>query len=195
MFSTRLRWDAKENALAALARAREDDGDVIDLTESNPTCVGLPYPTEAVRAAFARADAARYVPSPLGLPEARAAVAAEYARPDLGPRVDIDPARIAITASTSESYGFLFKLLADPGDAVLVPEPSYPLFEYLARLEGVVPAPYRLAFDGRWHLDVALVEAAIAAARGVRRVSVRRGREPSARARGRAGAGKRRTRL
>ena len=164
-FSKRLRWDAPENALAALARERAGDPGVIDLTESNPTRVGLPYPEEALRDAFARADAARYTAAPLGLPDARAAAAAEYARAESGPRVDVDPGRVAITASSSESYGFLFKLLADPGDAVLVPEPSYPLFEYLARLEGVIPAPYRLLFDGAWHVDAGLVEEAIAAAR------------------------------
>ncbi len=66
-----------------------------------------------------------------------------------------------LTASSSESYAFLFKLLADPGEAVLVPEPSYPLFDYLARLEGLVPLPYRLAFDGVWHIDFASVERAL----------------------------------
>jgi aspartate/methionine/tyrosine aminotransferase len=71
-----------------------------------------------------------------------------------------------LTASSSESYGFLFKLLADPGDAVLVPEPSYPLFDYLARLEGVVPIGYRLAFDGVWHIDFSSVEEALRLARG-----------------------------
>ena len=161
MFSRRLVWDGPENALAALTRERLARGDVIDLTESNPTRVGLPYPGEALRVALARADAASYAPAPLGLASARAAVAAEYARAGEA----VDPARVLLTASSSESYGFLFKLCCDPGDAVLVPEPSYPLFEYLARLDGVLPIPYRLAFDGVWHVDFASVADALAEAR------------------------------
>ena len=161
MFSARLPWTSPENALARLSRARALRGDLIDLTETNPTRVGIPYPTDALRAALGRADTSRYAPAPRGLPAARAAIAAEYAR---GGAV-ADAERIVVTASSSESYGFLFKLLADPGDAVLVPEPSYPLFEYLARLEGVVPVGYRLAFDGGWHLDFASLDEGLRAAR------------------------------
>src|SRR5689334_4361737 len=106
MFSRRLRWDVPENALAELTRARVARGDVVDLTESNPTRVGLPYPAEALRAALAGADAATYAPTALGLASARAAVAAEYARGGEA----VDPARVVLTASSSESYGFLFKL-------------------------------------------------------------------------------------
>jgi alanine-synthesizing transaminase len=140
-----------ENALAAATRAAATRGPLLDLTESNPTRVGLPYPSEAIAAALAGAPSARYEPAPLGLPAARAAVAADYARAGTA----VDPDRLVLTASSSESYGFLFKLCCDPGDAVLVPEPSYPLFEYLARLEGVAPVGYRLAFDGAWHVDFA----------------------------------------
>jgi aspartate/methionine/tyrosine aminotransferase len=161
VFSTRLPWSTPETALAALARGRAARGELIDLTESNPTTVGLPYPAAGIRDALARAESARYAPAALGLPAARAAVAAEYARAG----VRIDPARVVITASSSESYAHLFKLLADPGDAVLVPAPSYPLFEYLAPLEGVAVVPYRLAFDGVWHLDFEAVESALAEAR------------------------------
>jgi hypothetical protein len=96
-------------------------------------------------------------------------VAADYARAG----VTVDPARVVLTASSSESYGFLFKLCCDPGDAVLCPEPSYPLFEYLTRLEGLVPIGYRLAFDGVWHVDFASLERALGAAR-------RDGRRPGA---------------
>ena len=73
---------------------------------------------------------------------------------------------MAITASSSESCSFLFKLLCDPGDAVLIPEPSYPLYDYLVRLEGAVPIPYRLTFDGVWGLDFASIEQALGEARG-----------------------------
>jgi aspartate/methionine/tyrosine aminotransferase len=160
VLSKRLGWGAPENALARLAREREARGGLIDLTESNPTRVGLPYPEEALQAAFARAELARYAPSPLGVPAARAAVAAEYARGG----TTVDAARVVLTASSSEAYGFLFKLLCDPGDALLVPEPSYPLFEYLARLESAVPVPYRLAFDGAWHVDRAALDGALESA-------------------------------
>ena len=93
---------------------------------------------------------------------ARQAVADDYARKGTA----VDAERIVLTASSSESYAFLFKLLADPGEAVLVPEPSYPLFDYLARLEGLMPLPYRLAFDGVWHIDFASVERAFGATHG-----------------------------
>lgn len=161
MRSTRLPWDPPENALAAVARAAAAGGALLDLTESNPTVVGLPYPTLALAEALGRAPVAHYAPAPLGLPSARAAVAADYARAGIA----VDPDRIVLTASSSESYGFLFKLCCDPGDAVLVPEPSYPLFEYLARLEGVVPLGYRLAFDGVWHIDFTSIGEALSTAR------------------------------
>ena len=160
MRSRRLDWDPAENALAALTREASARG-AVDLTETNPTRVGLPYPDQAIAAALARAPIATYDPAPLGQAGARAAVAADYARAG----VLVDPERVVLTASSSESYGFLFKLCCDPGDAVLVPEPSYPLFEYLTRLEGVVPASYRLAFDGVWHIELASIREAAAAAR------------------------------
>jgi aspartate/methionine/tyrosine aminotransferase len=157
VFSRRLSWSSPENALATLARERSTLAEILDLTETNPTAVGLPYPALPLRAALGRAESERYQPAPFGLASARAAVAAEYARAG----APADAERIVLTASSSESYAFLFKLLADPGDAVLVPEPSYPLFEYLARLEGVEALPYRLAFDGVWHVDFASVEQAL----------------------------------
>jgi hypothetical protein len=119
----------------------------LDLTETNPTAVGLPYPDNLVRA-LAVPDGVRYRPDPWGLTEARDAIA-RHANP-AGP---VDPAALVLSASTSEAYAFLFKLLCDPGDAVLVPQPSYPLFDLLTRLEGVEPRAYRLAFDGRWSID------------------------------------------
>ena len=130
-------------------------------TETNPTRVGLPYPGRRSPTALGRAPIAHYDPTPLGQPSARAAVAADYARCG----VTVDPARVVLTASSSESYSFLFKLCCDPGDAVLVPEPSYPLFEYLTRLEGSSPVGYRLAFDGVWHVDFSSVTVAVTTAR------------------------------
>jgi aspartate/methionine/tyrosine aminotransferase len=156
-FSRRLAWDHPENALAALERARRArGGEVLDLTVSNPTRVGLPDLGARVSEALAATARGAYDPDPLGAFAAREAIAAELAA------ASISPERLVVTASSSESYGFLFKLLCDPGDAVLVPEPSYPLFEYLARLEGVTPVPYRLAYDGTWHVDFASLDEALA---------------------------------
>jgi hypothetical protein len=121
----------------------------LDLTLSNPTQADLPYPTAAIAQALANPASALYQPSPRGLVQTRAAVASDYAR--RGAAVIADD--ILLTASSSESYALLFKLLGNPGQVVLVPEPSYPLFDYLANLEGLVPRPYHLAFDGRWHID------------------------------------------
>jgi alanine-synthesizing transaminase len=158
-FSSRLAWERPENALAVLERARRAGGaPLFDLTESNPTRVGLPDLAAALREAFAAAAAGPYEPTPLGLPAARAAIAAELSANDATTNAE----QLVLTASSSESYAMLFKVLCDPGDAVLVPEPSYPLFEYLARLEGVEPVPYRLAFDGAWHLDFASLDEALA---------------------------------
>ncbi len=143
-FSRRLPWASDMNPLAAReAELRAAGRDLVDLTVTNPTAVGIPYPEMSLPV-----DAA-YAPTPFGLPEARTAVAADFARRG----VAVDPAAIVLTASSSESYGLLFKLLADPGQAVLVPQPSYPLFDYLARLEGVEPRPYQLVFDGSWRID------------------------------------------
>lgn len=121
----------------------------LDLTLSNPTQADLPYPTAAIAQALANPGAALYQPTPRGLLQARVAVAADYARRGAA----VDAGDILLTASSSESYALLFKLLGNPGQVVLVPEPSYPLFDYLANLEGLVPRPYHLAFDGRWHID------------------------------------------
>ena len=165
-FSQRLRWDRGENALAALEQRRRAAGlSIVDLTESNPTTVGLPYPTEALREALGAGAGAPYQPAPLGLRSAREAIASQIARAGATGVVAAD--RIALTASSSESYSLLFKLLCDPGDSVLVPEPSYPLFEYLAHLDGVRPVGYRLVYDGQWHIDFAsLAQAHARAAAG-----------------------------
>jgi alanine-synthesizing transaminase len=150
MFSSRSSVDLSLNPLAlALARARAALRPVLDLTESNPTRAGLPYETGAILAALSRSGSLVYEPSPFGISAARDAVARELSSPGGG----VDRSRVVLTASTSEAYSFLFKLLCDPGDEVLVPVPSYPLFEHLARLESVKAVPYRLAYDGAWHLD------------------------------------------
>src|SRR5689334_19283727 len=125
MFSSRFPPDFQPNRLTlALAGARRAGTPIIDLTVSNPTEAGFQYPPEIFRA-FDDARSLRYEPAPAGLPEARAAVARYYAERG----VQIQPERVLLTASTSEAYAYLFKLLADPGDHVLVPRPSYPLFD------------------------------------------------------------------
>ncbi|MBI4536435.1 MAG: pyridoxal phosphate-dependent aminotransferase [candidate division NC10 bacterium] len=150
MFSSRLPQTPAPNALSgALARLRERGIPYADLTESNPTRAGLAYPPDLLRS-LADARSLVYEPAPLGLPAARHAVADDFRRRG----VTIDPQRIVLTASTSEAYALLFKLLCDPGDRVLVPVPSYPLFEYLTRLEGVEADTYPLEYDGAWEIDL-----------------------------------------
>lgn len=159
MFSSRIHGDLGPNRLAeAVERARRDGRPVIDLTESNPTRAGFDYPPDLL-AGLGHSRALAYAPQPLGALEARRAVAADYERRHLR----IPAERIVLTASTSEAYSLLFKVLCDPGDEVLVPRPSYPLFEHLTRLDGVAPAPYDLEYHGSWSIDFASVERALSA--------------------------------
>jgi len=138
------------NAIArAVEQLRAAGVPYIDLSESNPTRVGLPYPP-GILDALADPRALVYEPHPLGLRSARAAVAGEFERRGTA----VDPEHLLLSASTSEAYSWLFKLLCDPGDAVLVPQPSYPLFEYLGALEGVRTISYPLAYHGRWEIDI-----------------------------------------
>lgn len=161
-FSSRLPEDLSPNPLAALHEELRARGvPILDLTESNPTRVGLGWPDERVLSALADPAARVYAPDPRGLPAAREAVSGWYA--ERGAAVPMG--RVFLTASTSEAYGWLFKLLCDPGDRVLVPQPSYPLFDLLAALERVELLPYPIRYDGRWHLDLPALEEA---ARGER---------------------------
>ena len=157
MFSTRVPRDLAANRLTiAVAAQRAAGRPLIDLTESNPTRAGFDYPADLL-APLADARALAYAPSPLGLREAREAVSRDYARQ----RLDVPADRIALTASTSDAYSVLFKLLCDAGDEVLVPRPSYPLFEPLAALDAVAPRAYDLDIHGGWTIDVSSVERAI----------------------------------
>ena len=133
----------------ALDRLRAEGAPVIDLTESNPTRVGLRYPPDALQP-LADAAGLVYEPQPFGLLAARRAVAVALLRRG----VSADAERLILTASTSEAYSLLFKLLCDPGDHVLVPRPSYPLFEHLTCLDGVTSIPYALEYDGRWRINL-----------------------------------------
>ena len=149
-FSRRVPSDLAPNRFAlALAAARASGRPLLDLTASNPTCVELDYPQDLL-APLAGPASLVYEPQPFGLPAARAAVAADFARRG----VTVPAGRVVLTASTSEAYSSLFKLLCEPGDHVLVPRPSYPLFEHLTRLDGVEADTYPLEYHGRWSVDV-----------------------------------------
>jgi len=146
LFSSRVPEDLAGNRIAqAVARTRASDREFVDLTESNPTRAGFDYPSDLL-APLADPRGLAYRPAPLGLMDARRAVASDYRRRS----IDIDPERIVLTASTSEAYSVLFKLLASPGDEVLVPRPSYPLFDHLTELDAIVARPYDLEYHGRW---------------------------------------------
>jgi alanine-synthesizing transaminase len=155
VFSHRLAWPYPSNRLALLLRRKREAGvTLLDLTESNPTRVGIDYPVQAIAAALAEQAGAPYDPDARGLAAARRAVADHLGRRSMA----VDPERIVLTASSSEAYAFLFKLLADPGREVLVPRPSYPLFDYLAALEGVRCAPYPIVHEPDWRIDLEALE-------------------------------------
>ena len=149
-FSHRVNWKTPTNRLS---RARQRRGaDVLDLTESNPTRAGFEYPLDELSAAMARGSRAQYAPDPLGLPSARDALAR-------GLRCSAED--IVITASTSEAYAFLFKLLCDPGDEILIATPSYPLLEQIGALEMVSIRSFPLEFHARWELHADRVREAV----------------------------------
>jgi alanine-synthesizing transaminase len=152
-FSRRANWTPAINAFTTARQERERRGEqLLDLTVSNPTQASLPYPAEELSEAMARAARASYDPQPLGIRSAREAVAAE---------AGCDPGDIVITASTSEAYSFLFKLLCDAGDNVLTATPSYPLLEHLAALEQIELRTFALEFHRRWELHADRVRAAL----------------------------------
>jgi hypothetical protein len=164
-FARRAGWELGANPLAERLEAARASAGAVDLTESNPTRCGFAACERLARATLARvaADprAARYEPSPRGRREAREAVAGYYAARG----ASVDPEHVVLSAGTSEAYAHLFRLLADPGDAVLVPRPSYPLFDLLAGLEGVEPLAYPLVpasgVAGAWRVDRGALEAAL----------------------------------
>jgi aspartate/methionine/tyrosine aminotransferase len=152
MFSDRTNWKLTRNRLTeALDEARSSGARVLDLTISNPTRAGLRYDEQRILQALASPQAMDYDPQSKGLPSARAAVA-EYYQTAHGIR-DLDPERLTLTTSTSEGYSFVFRLLCNPGDELLVPKPSYPLFEFLADLQDVKLVPYPLIYDHGWQID------------------------------------------
>lgn len=164
MFARRAAFDLTPNELSLrLARRRAQGLPVLDLTESNPTRCGFPASAAALAEALEQLSGdphtGVYAPEPKGSLAARKAVA--HCRPAMG--APLDPAQIVLTAGTSEGYAHLFRLLADPGDEVLVPRPSYPLFDHLASFEGVTPIPYPLRLDERdgWRIDLDALRRAV----------------------------------
>ena len=156
--SRRTAIDDAPNALSELvARVRREGASLLDLTVGNPTTAGLPYDARAILDALADPRALVYAPDPLGLDSAREAVARDWAERG----VAIDASRVALTASTSEAFAVLFKMLCDPGDEVLVPAPSYPLLGFLAAFESVTLTHYPLVHAGRWHVDLEALRAAV----------------------------------
>jgi aspartate/methionine/tyrosine aminotransferase len=158
-FSSRTSWDLAENNLAAAVRsAREQGTDLADLTVSNPTTCGFHYPVDLL-APLADPAAQLYTPEPFGMAHARETVALYYR--DHG--TSVPATDICLTTSTSEAYSFLFRLLCDPGDEVLAARPSYPLFDFIARLDDVTLRDYPLLYDPyhAWLIDLHALEAAI----------------------------------
>jgi len=158
MFAERTRWNLAANRLSeALTRHRASGRKLLDLTASNPTECGFQYDQHTILAALQQPEALRYRPDPLGLRIAREAVTGYYASLSL----QVDPASLILTTSTSEAYSFVFRLLCNPGDEVLIPTPSYPLFDFLADIQDVKLVRYALFYDHGWHIDVHALEQAI----------------------------------
>src|SRR5580700_1079373 len=157
MFSDRTNWKLTPNRLTeTLEEVRSSGTPVLDLTVSNPTRVGLHYDEPLILESLASPYAMDYDPQPKGLPGARAAVGAYYQT--VHRLHHFDPDRLLLTTSTSEGYSFVFRLLCNPGDELLVPKPSYPLFEFLADLQDVKLVPYPLIFDHGWQMDFPSLE-------------------------------------
>ncbi len=150
MFSYRVPRPTDPTRLARIVERFAHEGRAfVDLTASNPTQVGLPFPRDRMLAAIAQPEIVDYEPTSCGLPSARAAIASEYERL----AVAVDPARIVLTSSSAESYGMLFRLLCNAGESVLVPQPSFPLFESLGLLESIKIIPYPVRYANGWYID------------------------------------------
>ncbi len=160
MFAKRTNWNLEANRLSeALARHRGAGKPLLDLTESNPTECGFEYDNRAILQVPANPAALRYSPDPKGLRSAREAVVAYYAARNVAVPVD----DIILTTSTSEAYSFAFRTLCNPGDEILIPEPSYPLFAFLADIQDVALVRYPLVYDYGWQINFHAFEQAIAA--------------------------------
>jgi aspartate/methionine/tyrosine aminotransferase len=151
MFSSRTNWHRQPNRLAELLEeCRKSGKPIYDLTNSNPTDCGIHYPEQEILSALSNPDALQYHPDPRGLLTAREAISNYYREKNV--RVNLSD--IFLTASTSEAYSLAFKLLCNPGESILVPRPSYPLFDYLAQVNDVLVQHYYLIYDHGWHIDI-----------------------------------------
>src|SRR6266850_1318088 len=160
MFATRTNWDLTPNRLSeALAAHRAAGKPLLDLTVSNPTECGFSYDSKAILEALSNPAALRYEPNPRGLESARRAVAGYYAARNEAVSVE----DIFLTTSTSEGYSYAFRTLCNPGDEVLIPSPSYPLFDFLAEIQDVKLVRYPLIYDNEWQIDFHALEQALTA--------------------------------
>src|SRR5579872_5281421 len=163
-FSDRTNWKLAQNRFTeAVEEVRASSARILDLTVSNPTRAGLTYDSAAILGALASPRSLDYDPQAKGLLAAREAVACYYRDVHCGiaNRVDVDPERVVLTTSTSEGYSYVFRLLCNAGDELLVPKPSYPLFEFLADLQDVKLVPYPLIYDHGWQMDFPSLEKAV----------------------------------
>ena len=150
-FSSRTSWSRQPNQLAqALEERRSRGARIDDLTVSNPTMCGIHYPEAELLTALSQRASLLYQPNPHGLLSAREAIVQYYQ----GKSLRVDPSNLFLTASTSEAYSLVFKLLCDADDHILFPRPSYPLFEYLAQINDVAVDHYHLLYDHGWRIDL-----------------------------------------
>ncbi len=155
MFASRTHWKLVPNPLSLLKNKLESQGiPILDLTESNPTRCEFSYLNGMLLRAFADPRIFNYEPSPHGLEGTRQAIAAYYQER----RLRVAPKQIFLTASTSEAYSFLFRLLLNPGERILIPRPSYPLFDFLGQINDVLLDPYPLTFEGQWKIDLSCLQ-------------------------------------
>lgn len=158
MFAKRTNWNLEPNRLSAALDAHRASGKpLIDLTVSNPTECGFQYDEKTILAALENPAALKYEPNPRGLEVARNAVAQYYAEHGAA----VSPNDIFLTTSTSEAYSYVFRTLCDPGDELLIPLPSYPLFDFLADIQDVELVRYPLLYDHGWQIDFHALERAI----------------------------------
>jgi alanine-synthesizing transaminase len=158
MFSDRTAWNLEPNPLSkALANWLSSGKPVIDLTESNPTKCGFYFEAEQILGALSHPASGNYDPVAQGLPQARQGVADYYRARNCTVNVH----DIFLTTSTSEAYSFLFRALCNPGDELLIPQPGYPLFNFLADIQDVATVPYSLIYDYGWQIDFHALQRAI----------------------------------
>ncbi|HEX6466262.1 MAG TPA: pyridoxal phosphate-dependent aminotransferase, partial [Terriglobales bacterium] len=164
MFASRTSWQLKRNRYSEeLDRLRRSGARLLDLTASNPTTCGFHFDDDAILGSLTNPEALVYHPEPRGLFTAREAVSEyyrEHAR-SMGSTASISPEQIFLTTGTSEAYSFLFRLLCNPGEQILAPRPSYPLFDFLAEIQDVKLVAYPLHYDHGWQVDMAALRSAI----------------------------------